>query len=1571
MLLITLIQDSCISTTVLPDVPKGHYRLNHRIEYLKENISIDGINNQWWIASGSQYRIDKLEDKPRRTVCAEDTFDILTEKEKILLIAEKIADEKNRFLKFRFPDHVTETSIRIGREQDNDIVLEDNYISSNHVTLQLEQGKWYLTAHESENGTYVNNIKAEPKKKQELHIGDVVFLVGYRFIICADFIAANISSSCLKSSKIEEFILNSFSRPRNASVSVPDYFYRTVNLEQNAPDFQPIRLLPPERKADSREQPVLLSLGSALTMSTASMLVAGYSALAAYYRGTNLSYIVPSFIMAGSMILSSLIWPSFNRSYQKKWQIKQEEARCNDYHQYILDLRDKINIMKDEEKKYLRSQYYTIQECINRVISRDRCLWSRTVRDTEFMTASLGTGTRRSAVQIKFQENDDIFFKDTLRYTMMQFAHEEQLLENAPITISLNHGCICGLTGDSEQSCNFIKQLVIQLTALYSYDELKLIFIFRDEKENSLSCFRWLPHVWNNAGDFRYIASSPDEIKELGRELEKEINTRTSHPDGDFPRMLIIAADKKLAESMDILPVMIKHREKLGFSFLTAFGLYNYSSSDLIIDLAETPVLHSRTEQGETEILWGNPAPVLYNRTEHTKTTFKPYAIPSENILEYYLDKISNIRLDISSQAYQLPDMITFLEMFRVSKAEHLNSLTRWTENNPIKSLKTEIGVLPSGDLFYIDLHEKFHGPHGIIAGTTGSGKSEVIITFVLSLSVNYSPEEVAFVIIDYKGGGLADAFDITEEITVDGKTIKNHHKLPHVVGTVTNLDGDTIERARISIDTELERRQYLFKEARRLSGEGTMDIYKYQKLRREGLPLDPLPHLFIICDEFAELRRDNPEFLDLLVSTARIGRSLGVHLILATQKPDGVVGPQIMSNSRFKICLKVQDKADSTSMINCPDAAEISVTGRFFFQVGYHEVFTMGQSAWSGADYIPAEEFIKTDKEAVEIISRTGNVLYEKIRRPEAIRQSENTAVISQLVAVRNYLIDIGKNLELPSLWLEPVPAKLSLVELYREMKEQPRTGYFPLCPVIGKKDDLYNRVQEILTVSFSEKGNVLVYGSGGKSPDMFFITLIYSMIFRYRAEDVNLYILDFDAGFLKTFEKAPHVGDVVTSDAEETQDVKQLIESIRLEILNRNKLFSDYRGDYETYCRYSGKKKPPYIVLILNNYTEFTENFDTALTTSLTYIAREGAKRGVFVVIGTSSVNISFRLKQYIPQTFMLQMNNQTDYLSVFGKNPGVTPSACAGSGIVMLDHVVYKFQTADIFDPVLPDDVSADASSEIRTLCAQALKQNTGKTAVSYRSFRLSSSDILASEKITCQHVPVGTANEEIVFYDFSDKYVTFISSFSEKLLTNFAEYLTKAFLHEKAIDVIVLDASGMLRPEDEKEYPYYSNPEELKKWNDFYLKEETERCNAYKQGKNLSEIYHDLYIIINGFSELCTRDNSNIMLAYLKSIIANWTTLNTHYILLDASENLHTQFGVYINIIQDLTDEEKKDMNAINQEHHRDWFDASAIWLGEGIEKDMLFRPSGTLPQLSDAEAILIQNKAVVQKFTLFS
>ena len=246
----------------------------------------------------------------------------------------------------------------------------------------------------------------------------------------------------------------------------------------------------------------------------------------------------------------------------------------------------------------------------------------------------------------------------------------------------------------------------------------------------------------------------------------------------------------------------------------------------------------------------------------------------------------------------EIPTAIDYFDMIGIGKLEHWNLVKKYKENRVYEGIRSFVGIGSGGKPMYIDIHEKKYGPHGLVAGTTGSGKSETLQTFIISLALNYHPDEISFILIDYKGGGMAYAFE----------------GMPHIAGMITNLgsdvesggeiDGNITRRALVSIRSEIKYRQSVFNKYK------VNHIDSYIKLYRDGTADEPLPHLIIISDEFAELKKEQPDFIKELVSTARVGRSLGIHLILATQKPGGVVDDEIWSNARFKLCLRVQVNA-------------------------------------------------------------------------------------------------------------------------------------------------------------------------------------------------------------------------------------------------------------------------------------------------------------------------------------------------------------------------------------------------------------------------------------------------------------------------------------------------------------------------------------------------------------------------------------------------------------------------------------------------------------------------------------
>lgn len=320
-------------------------------------------------------------------------------------------------------------------------------------------------------------------------------------------------------------------------------------------------------------------------------------------------------------------------------------------------------------------------------------------------------------------------------------------------------------------------------------------------------------------------------------------------------------------------------------------------------------------------------------------------------------------------------------------------------------------------------------GPHGLVAGMTGSGKSEAIVSYLLALTTFYSPLDLSLVIIDFKGGAMCNKF----------------RGIPHLVGSITNLADKEIDRSLKTLDAELKHRQQLLQDASDAVASHDIDnINKYTKLFKAGRVKEPMPHMLIVVDEFAELKAQYPDFLKKLVSAARIGRSLGVHLILATQKPAGQVSDQIWSNSKFRICLKVQTEQDSKEVIKSDLAAKIKEAGHAYLMVGNNERFEFFQSGYSGAP----DSAIAARK--------------------------ESTDCLTQFNAVVNHITEFcrrEKIEKMPDLFMEPLPEQAVFPP---DETEGDAAG----TVAIGIYDDPEHKTQGVKTVSLVSS-NLMIIGS------------------------------------------------------------------------------------------------------------------------------------------------------------------------------------------------------------------------------------------------------------------------------------------------------------------------------------------------------------------------------------------------------------------------------------------------------------------------------------------------------------
>ena len=958
-MLVTLIGKNVLYKLKLPTKKTGNYWITD--DDGKKLINIVGKNNEWQMYSNEQVKILNPQSIKSLNISkiAKDIMNIIKGVKLIerniyyislvsnpnmlyILLCEPIYEKNYIHIKTSNFQEIT-----IGKSLACDIVYNNSLINEKQAKIFYSNGKLMLENYDTNYGIFLNDMPVSNRLKL-LFNGDVIFIMGLRIVVVGNnFFINNPFNRVTYNQRKFQLIENHQNIIKTDEkvdediklFSEKDFFARAPRITSKI-DREKIKIEPPPQKQEKDEKPLIYTIGPSLAMGLV-MLISMSSTISGLSNGSaSAKSTVTSALMTVAMLISMILFPILNNKYEKRKKRKKEELRQKKYKEYINKKIQQIDDVMIKQKKILFDKYLSAEECAQIILNKDSRLWERRTEEDDFLAIRVGLGDLPIDADIEYPNREFSLEEDNLIELINSVANKSKVIKNVPITVSLASKNIAAaiIENDERTTEKFAQNLIMQLIALHSYADLKLVFLLKREKNIRWEHMKTLPHIWDEQKQIRFWADDYEDMKDISRYLEMELNNRRKYEDKfDYrsfaPYYLIITDDYKTIENLKIVTEILNAKRNLGF------GLFCITDN----------MLHLPNECQLFININGNNGNLFEN--EITATTKKEFYFDSSFtfFFENIGQKLSNIPIRANTASkFSLPETYTFLEMYDAGRIEQLNILQRWMTNDSTKSLQAPIGIDTNGMQIVLDIHEKAHGPHGLIAGSTGSGKSEFIITYILSLAVNYHPNDVAMILIDYKGGGLAGAFQ------------KGNVKLPHIVGTITNIDKVGLQRSLVSIQSELRRRQVKFNQAREKTDEGTIDIYKYQKFYREGLIDEPMAHLFIISDEFAELKSQQPAFLSELVSTARIGRSLGVHLILATQKPSGVVNDQIWSNSKFKVCLKVQDRGDSMEMLKRPEAASIKEAGRFYLQVGYDDYFDIGQSGWGGAKYVPTDKIIK-----------------------------------------------------------------------------------------------------------------------------------------------------------------------------------------------------------------------------------------------------------------------------------------------------------------------------------------------------------------------------------------------------------------------------------------------------------------------------------------------------------------------------------------------------------------------------------------------------------------------------------
>ena len=1241
-------------------------------------LKMEVVNNQWTIFSRPEYRLF-VNDARYDTVDISDgvIVSIVTEaNEKLNLITTETDSPFHAFEKYRING---DAEIGLGRDASNDIVFNMVGVGRKHATI-TKSGRTAKISNHSDNGIYINSSRIDGTV--DLKFGDYINIIGFHIVYLGSLIAVD----SRRAAEIKTDKLTKVSDPMRRDEE-PSYKSDESSAKRNsygksifrrAPRYvevsseQEIEVEGPPKLSREEGRSVYSGIGPAVTM--ALPLTLGLAIMIAAYavNGSGASNALSVLLMVAGLLITAasavvgVVWALSAGKRQRKESEFHNRQRLARYEDYLSKKTDEIRSEYELAQNRLRDNYPEASKCIAYTDSSAE-LWCRNLSHEDVLTYRLGTGNIPFPSNIKIPAGKFSAIDDPMSEKPAQIKEEFSTLYDVPVTVDLLKHRLVGIIGADRRrgAVSIAKSLSAQIAANNCYTDVKLGYIY-----NSSSCFeegewdfaKWLPHVWSEDKKTRFIASDEDEAADVFYELGNVFRSRSE--DESFkrertvpkPYYILFISDPSLIYGEMISKYILSDDENLGLSVILLSEQY-----EELPNRCEYIIENSELFTGAYET----------STASDTRVAIKFDDVDSDG-LDAFARRLGGLRVMEAEYGGDIPASLTFFEMMGISKPEDIPVKELWTKNRINENIKGMLGHKSGGEPLYLDVHEKQHGPHGLVAGTTGSGKSETLQTYILSLASNYSPDDVEFFIIDYKGGGMANLFA----------------GLPHLAGRITNLSGNQVKRAMISIKSENKRRQRIFSET------GINHINAYTKMYKSGEVSEAIPHLFIIIDEFAELKREEPDFMRDLISVAQVGRSLGVHLILSTQKPSGTVDDNIRSNSRFRLCLRVQDKEDSNDMLRKPDAAFITQAGRGYLQVGNDEVYEMFQSGYSGAVY--DEDAYVNKPDAAGMLTLSGKVEMNansiRQRKKKATSPSSHNNERTQLDAVKEYLAKVSSEMGYErshNLWLPVLEEKIYLNEFdefrassFKEngkWKESGSGDNLSLKAFVGKMDDPENQLQMPFEIDFADEGNLAICGTVvcGKSTAL--QTIAYSLIQRYTPDEVNIYALDFSSNMLSPFEAAPHVGGIMSDNDEEKID--KFFNMMNSILEERKSLL--HGGNYKQFVQTNGVSIPAVFIMI-DNYASFKQKTNEAYEEDILRLSREGASNGIYLIVtggGFSTTEITSRIGENFRNVVTLALKDKYEYGELLhSMQINVMPErAVKGRGLAYYGDRILEFQTA----------------------------------------------------------------------------------------------------------------------------------------------------------------------------------------------------------------------------------------------------------------------------------------------------
>ncbi|MDF9814920.1 FtsK/SpoIIIE domain-containing protein [Streptomyces sp. SPB162] len=899
-------------------------------------------------------------------------------------------------------------------------------------------------------------------------------------------------------------------------------------------------------------------------------------------------------------------------------------------------------------------------------------LWERRRSDPDYGMLRVGTGTLPTEVQVSDPAQEE------------HKRNEARKLSDVPVTVPMQQHGVLGVAGRGELPRAIGRWLVAQAAALHSPADLQICVLTDPSGREGWEWVRWLPHARAREGQsaLALIGTDADSVARRISELLAQVTSRQdaareagtqSNQAWGGPTILVVLDGSRRLRALPGLTQVLRDGPRVGIHLICL-------DADRRLLPEECRALVEEDYYGLLQVSMAGVEPVSGVRPDCVTAAWG----------EQMARAMAPIRDVSGDEGSALPDSCRLLDVIEMEPPTAGGIAARWSMGG--RSTQAVVGSSFDG-AFAIDLVRD--GPHGLVAGTTGSGKSELLQTIVASLAVANRPDAMTFVLVDYKGGAA----------------FKDCVKLPHTVGMVTDLDTHLVERALESLGAELRRREHT------LAAAGAKDLEDYIIAMRTNPGLAAMPRLLIVIDEFASMARELPDFVTGLVNIAQRGRSLGIHLILATQRPSGVVSPEIRANTNLRIALRVTDASESSDVIDAPDAGYIakSTPGRAYVRLGASSLLPFQSGRVGGRR--PGQVATKAPA------PWTVQIGWDGLGRPVPERPSGPRTNDDDLLTDLAVLVEAiqGANEQLGlapqhSPWLPALTERMVIDELEAPVNAS-RDGLLPAPYAV---DDLPSeQARRTASIDLTTFGHLMIAGAPRMGRSQALRTIAGSLARSNSCADVHLYALDCGNGALLALSSLPHCGAVVRSN--EADRAVRLIGKLAAEVQRRMALLGEggFTDINEQRTGVAEADRLPHIVLLLDRWEGFTPSLgdlnNGSLTDTIFQLMREGASVGIHVIMTGDRSLLLGRISTLTENKIALQLSDSGD-LSLIGLNPRKIPAKIPPGRAFRAQGAV------ETHVALLAEDPSGQAQSAALHAIGAAAKDRDGSVPRSRRPFRV---------------------------------------------------------------------------------------------------------------------------------------------------------------------------------------------------------------------------------------------------------